>query len=599
MTSLKRSKRSKITNNDKTPRVKNLTNIRQNTGISYQPHQDVTLRYIQKHPSIFGMLIAHTMGSGKCVVGLSIAEMFPSLKLVVIGPKVLEFVWKEECEKHKFSRCNFKFIPDTHHASILDQNFKGCIVIVDEAHRLKQMAEKSPKCYRHLNTGSKLFLMTGTPIYDDESDLAFLINLLAKKEVLPRSVETFRSDFMKVSVFKSAWVGYWRQLLKTFVNDPFLSAGTTYAAQRLGFKYLLQAVTSTVLSRSSSYLAWFKAGHFLAPLQLFSLYTIATGWILGDSKWSLRHVDKPKLQNALRGYVSYYKAPVGNIKVKEHRVNCVYTMYQLTFFIRFLNDNLNIDELHSLIKNNNNVTNKENINLKLAKIYTTLHSSLYSGIKIGNFASGEQIPTKFIEILKRSDYGSIRSIVYSNFTEAGIKRFSSFLTDTKHKHVLLTSSDTPQQSRDKLGIFNRGECNFLLLAPDFTEGISTKGVRQVHIMEPIVVYSKRAQVIARAIRFDSHQHLPTNERSVDVYEYVAICGNALNFDKYKEPIERWLKGEKEYFPGLAPIKRNYNEYKTILQHNKLLSPDELIMTRQQNVNQNVKDIVDVFSSISP
>lgn len=583
-----------------TNKVKHLSDIRRNTGIAYQPHQNVTLRYIQNNPSMFGMLIAHTMGSGKCVVGLSIAAMFPSLKLVIIGPKVLEFVWKEECEKHKFAKCDFKFIADTQYATIFDQNLKGCLVIVDEAHRIKQMAEKSPKCYRHLNTGSKLFLMTGTPIYDDESDLAFLINLVAKKEILPWSVESFRSDFMKISIFKSAWVGYWRQVVNAIANNPALVFAVQLPPAILATKNAMQLQANVAAGRNVSFLKVLKVYHLMAFVTFLVFYTAVIGWFLGDSTWSLRHVDKPKLEKAIRGYVSYYKAPVGAIRVKEHRVKCVYTRYQLAYFIRFLNDNLKINEVHSMLKNNNNnMTNKEDIKLKLAKTYATLHSSLYAGLKIGNFASEEETPNKFIQILKQSNYGSIRCIVYSNFTEAGIKRFSSFLTRGQYKHVVLMPSDTPKQSREKLGRFNGGECNFLLLSPNFTEGISTKGVRQVHILEPIVVYSKRAQVIARAIRFDSHLHLPVKERSVDVYEYVAICGKSFSFDKYDEPLERWFNGEKEYFPGLAPTKRSYNEFKTILQHNKVLSPDELIITKQKNVGKNVEDIIDVFRKVSP
>jgi hypothetical protein len=54
------------------------------------------------------------------------------------------------------------------------------------------------------------------------------------------------------------------------------------------------------------------------------------------------------------------------------------------------------------------------------------------------------------------------------------------------------------------------------------EGISLKNVRHVHITEPYWHPVRTTQVIGRARRICSHQDLPKEERTVDVYLYLSV-----------------------------------------------------------------------------
>lgn len=54
------------------------------------------------------------------------------------------------------------------------------------------------------------------------------------------------------------------------------------------------------------------------------------------------------------------------------------------------------------------------------------------------------------------------------------------------------------------------------------EGITLKCVRQVHVMEPYWNPVRIEQVIGRAVRYESHNDLPVEERDVDIYMYLAI-----------------------------------------------------------------------------
>jgi hypothetical protein len=62
----------------------------------------------------------------------------------------------------------------------------------------------------------------------------------------------------------------------------------------------------------------------------------------------------------------------------------------------------------------------------------------------------------------------------------------------------------------------------LFITQSGAEGINLRGVRQVHVMEPYWNDVRIQQVIGRAARTKSHDHLPPSERAVTVYRYVAV-----------------------------------------------------------------------------
>jgi hypothetical protein len=86
-----------------------------------------------------------------------------------------------------------------------------------------------------------------------------------------------------------------------------------------------------------------------------------------------------------------------------------------------------------------------------------------------------------------------------------------------------------EKSDDILAKFNSAETNLrgekyqvLLISKSGAEGISTKHVRQVHILEPWWHEALMLQITGRAIRLDSHADLPAAERNVAIYRYEAV-----------------------------------------------------------------------------
>ena len=69
---------------------------------------------------------------------------------------------------------------------------------------------------------------------------------------------------------------------------------------------------------------------------------------------------------------------------------------------------------------------------------------------------------------------------------------------------------------------NGSKLKIILGSSSIKEGVSFKGVRQVHIIDPYWNLPRLEQVIGRASRFCSHKDLPVEKRTVKVYIYLSI-----------------------------------------------------------------------------
>lgn len=133
----------------------------------------------------------------------------------------------------------------------------------------------------------------------------------------------------------------------------------------------------------------------------------------------------------------------------------------------------------------------------------------------------------------------VKTIIYSNFVKAGIEPMASYLEhigykrytpngkmeDAIHGYYGIYSGDVPTDDRTAtLEEYNKknSPLTVLLISSSGAEGLSARGTRFVLIMEPYWNIERMLQVMARGIRFRSHEHLPEEERNVQVYIYLAI-----------------------------------------------------------------------------
>jgi hypothetical protein len=138
-------------------------------------------------------------------------------------------------------------------------------------------------------------------------------------------------------------------------------------------------------------------------------------------------------------------------------------------------------------------------------------------------------------------HGNRHGMVYSAFVEQfGIKWFAEALkvrgwqeyrkgerTHAKRFAFLTGQMDIDDRS-EMIDAFNSVEnidaqiIHLVLGSPAMEEGIDTKRIRHVHLMEPPWHFSAIEQIVARAVRYKSHDDLPEEERNVQPYIYISV-----------------------------------------------------------------------------
>lgn len=170
-------------------------------------------------------------------------------------------------------------------------------------------------------------------------------------------------------------------------------------------------------------------------------------------------------------------------------------------------------------------------------------------------AASETSP-KLQEVISKIKKSRGPALVYSNYLQSGVYPLSNLLQQHKIPHGVFTGNLSSKEKNELVKRYNRGELRALLVSSSGGEGLDLKGTRQVHILEPHWHEEKINQVIGRAIRMESHKHLPPRHRNVEVYKYYAT------FPKREEPrIYKWL-GIK------SPTKRTADEYLSELSKRK-------------------------------
>ncbi len=114
-----------------------------------------------------------------------------------------------------------------------------------------------------------------------------------------------------------------------------------------------------------------------------------------------------------------------------------------------------------------------------------------------------------------------RALVYSNFLESGLHPYETLLKEKQVPYGKFTGELGKAERDAMVRAYNAGDLKALLLSSAGGEGLDLKGTRQIQVLEPHFNKEKLEQVIARGIRYQSHDHLPEDQRNVDVEHYVS------------------------------------------------------------------------------
>ena len=263
-----------------------------------------------------------------------------------------------------------------------------------------------------------------------------------------------------------------------------------------------------------------------------------------------------KLKKLLTGYVSYFKGapdyvfPKKTIKI----VRCRMSSYQYSCYktVEGEEGGLQIGDILKL-PNNFYIGSRMISNVAFPdRLIKEDGYNAFNGSALDYKKNLEKYSIKFYKILKNIKKCKGTCFVYSNFREYGglqslikvleYNGFKNFNKDGpgKNRYAIWSGDEALLVKEYTKDFFNKKEnengsyLKVILGSPAIKEGVSLLRVRQVHIMEPYWNMSRLEQVMGRAVRFCSHKDMPSEDREVKIYIYIAAdpSNNKLTVDRH-------------------------------------------------------------------
>lgn len=435
------------------------------------PHQKKVINKLKKQP---GLVVAHGTGTGKTLSSIgAIVDLNPN-KARVFVPSALQENYRKEIDKHVEGKLPVE-VQTLEKAVRSGRPPRGDLMIVDEAHRLRNPFGKSYNVMADAKGGKRL-LLTASPVYNKPEDAAALVNLAAGSKQLPVG-----SEFNK-----------------EFIQKP--SGG------------------------------------------LFSL-------VNPFARKEPSVVKKKELGRVLNKWIDYQKgSEEGFPSLSEERINVRMSKRQTDIHNAALGKlplRLRARMMRGLPPERRDVRSLNNFQAQTRQI-----SSSERKYTTGEYEASPKVQ-KAVDRLKSRLKGdpNHKALVYANY----LGTLDDYSRELKNKNVphALFRGDMSKKKRDEaVRELNQGDIKALLVSGAGAEGLDLKGVKQVQVLEPHWNDERLRQVIGRARRYKSHEHLPPEERKVQVERYAA------------RPRGRWFgtnRGVEDTLYDLADQKQRLND----------------------------------------
>ncbi len=568
-----------LPSSDKASISKNLQNWNNKQKITLLPHQLVPINYLEQHSEVKGLLIYHYLGTGKTYLAIGYAKRNPDKKIVILVPRFLKGQWLKNIKNYGIKNLDrYNIITHKEVSKLVNLNLSNTIVIIDESHKIISKLHSTDlkqnnlysQVYLNIQKAYKVLSLTGTPIFTDITDMAYQVNLVAGKEMIPYNKKDFDVEFTKIAEHKSALNGYIAESKAT----PFVFAMTGWGiAGTLFPPAILPAIA---------------AGYFL-PSGIKAVFPVRTN--------PLRTFKTDCLDKISRKYITYYGITKENKQFypsKEiHYTSVTYNEFQTDFLIRFADSQLSVQEIVQLQKDQDTSYGKDYISLNSTLLQDAMKKQPGNGLAIGNLLHNDPnnqdkvvYPSKFKESLTTMLSADGPVVLYSHFYHNGILLFKKYLDSQgyKNQYEILHPDLSATKSNQIVKKYNDGKLKFLLLHPEITEGISLKGTQQLHILETPFNKSVQEQVIGRTVRYKSHSHLPENKRHVDIYIWKPTF-SMLNIPHNVALRNNWQRNFLEL---------NFYGERTLVDPNndmKFFTPDDLSHKNMSVQDENTRELV--------
>ena len=144
-----------------------------------------------------GLILYHSMGSGKTITSLSMATQFNN-DIVIVATKsskknFVDDILKLGLSAHqqkKITLVSYQRAIMNIEAGILD--FKNKVVIIDEAHRLRNKSKSLKLIIDECKKCHKIILLTGTIFVNSVADVAVLVNIVKNEHVMLEAQKPYK-----------------------------------------------------------------------------------------------------------------------------------------------------------------------------------------------------------------------------------------------------------------------------------------------------------------------------------------------------------------------------------------------------------------------
>lgn len=469
-------------------------------------------------------------------------------KLVSIFNQTMEKIKKQEKDVNKHESAFY---------SKIKEYFSDRLIIIDEAHNLRNSSEKGTKqtaqtfwqLLKHTEN-VKLVLLTATPMFNSATEIAWLLNLLLTND----------------------------QRKNIRVTDLFDKNGN-----------LTQSGKKLLIDTSRGYVSYMRGENpFTFPFRLYPSMNNDRSLIknfpsLDYNRKKIAIEDKIKFLEIVGSNMSSYQKTIYNIFKKRISVpdddeevddvvdeeggdndevsNDLRSIVQISNVVYPIDDPKDASEIKKSYGKagfDNTFVNTSNKGLRLKYSNQCL-------AKYGEIFSYENLPTYAPKIKSIIDYilnseGIV--FVYSNYYPSGIKPLAIALEhigfnkynaanitegnitvtnkvgSKRPAYVVISRNNDLSPNNDReIDIVKSKEnadgsvIKVVIASQIASEGIDFKRIREVHIMEPWYNLNRSEQIIGRAVRTCSHIDLPKEDRNVTIFFH------ACQYDQQEESID--------------------------------------------------------------
>jgi len=575
-------------------------------------HQELLARFMSPKTLNDEMLLFHQVGTGKTCTAINIAElamsMNPNLKVIVLVkgetiaknfinelafqctsgqyiPENYEKLTKNEkvTRLNKNIRTNYeihtfytfaKNIKHIKNDKLIENQFSNKIILMDEVHNIREYEQekKGEKVYvykelhrfLHIIKNRKILLMSATPMKDNVTEFASIMNLILPLEYqLPTGkqfIDTFFQDESTSSVENKVSIKN-EKLLKQLIRGKisFLRAMEGDLI-KINIGETINELKHTKLD--VDIMSNFQSEAYIEAIRKdtssVSIETLKSSENINDN------INSELNTSSVEDKDLFEESEQTNEEVSglydNSRQASLFVFPNKTYGSKGFNDPENIklvkygksgqkakftDKLINILTKNNTLQSPVDLLNEIGKYSSKYKKTLQDIIfnpkencfVYSKFVKGSGLIV-FSELLKL--FGYKEATGNEELSQEGqVLRFG-LLTGkiTENIEKIIKKFNSPENRHGKI-------IQVLIGSPLVSEGRSFKNVRQIHILTPHWNISETEQATGRGIRAFSHNDLDKSERNVKVYRHCSLPEskliNSIDYIMYKKSEDKDIK----------------------------------------------------------